>query len=56
MTDDLVDEGNVEYAYHRISFLISLLIAHGISEAEVFSAIGDVLVDLSDPDSLETLH
>ena len=56
MTDDPIDEGNVEYAYRRLSFLVSLLIEHGISEAEVFSAIGDVLVDLSDPDSLETLH
>lgn len=56
MTDDQIDDGNVEYAYHRISFLITLLIEHGISEAEVFSAIGDVLVDLCDPDSLETLH
>lgn len=51
-----VDQDNVDEAYLRLTTLIEALLEEGISETEVFSAIGDVLYDLSDPEALAPLH
>jgi len=45
-----VDEDNVEHAYRNLSAIVyTLLECEGLTEAEVVSAIGDVLLDLSHP-------
>ena len=51
-----VDQDNVDEAYLRLTKAIEDLLEEGISETEVFSAIGDVLYDLSNPEDLAPLH
>lgn len=44
------DEDNVEHAYRNLSAMVSVLLTcEGLTEAEIVSAIGDVLLDLSHP-------
>jgi hypothetical protein len=51
-----VDQDNVDEAYPRLTKAIEDLLEEGISETEVFSAIGDVLYDLSETEDLAPLH
>jgi hypothetical protein len=51
-----VDQDNVDEAYLRLTKAIEDLLEEGISETEVFSAIGDVLYDLSETEDLAPLH
>lgn len=51
-----VDPDNVEHAYQRLVDVLEELLEEGITETELFSAIGDVLYDLSDPGDLAQLH
>jgi hypothetical protein len=51
-----VDQDNVDEAYLRLTKAIEDLLEEGISETEVFSAIGDVLCDLSETEDLAPLH
>jgi hypothetical protein len=45
-----VDEDSVEHAYRNLSAMVCTLLEHeGVTEAEIVSAIGDVLLDLSHP-------
>lgn len=45
-----VDEDNVEHAYRNLSAMVyTLLNSEDVTEAEIVSAIGDVLLDLSHP-------
>lgn len=45
-----VDEDNVEHAYRNLSAMVyTLLNGEDVTEAEIVSAIGDVLLDLSHP-------
>lgn len=51
-----VDPDNVEHAYQRLVEVLEELLEEGITETELFSAIGDVLCDMSDPGDLAQLH
>lgn len=45
-----VDDANVELAYRNLNAIVSTLLEfEGVTEAEIVSAIGDVLLDLSHP-------
>lgn len=47
-----VDEDNVEHAYCNLNAMVyTLLHGEGLTEAEIVSAIGDVLLDLSQSDT-----